>query len=73
MKPAMQRDLLAAFWLLFDEFEIGNDDCPGGDERLHTPAASPLSDSPPPRESAARPEIVVSGSQVVRRTSRHRQ
>lgn len=25
MKPGVQRDLLAAFWLLFDEFEIGND------------------------------------------------
>ena len=27
MKPGMQRDLLVAFWLLFDEFEIGNGDC----------------------------------------------
>ncbi len=25
MKPGMQRDLLAAFWFLFDEFEIGDD------------------------------------------------
>ena len=23
MKPGMQRDLLVAFWFLFDEFEIG--------------------------------------------------
>ena len=28
MKPGMQRDLLVAFWLLFDEFEIGDDDPP---------------------------------------------
>ena len=26
MKPGMQRDILVAFWLLFDEFEIGEDD-----------------------------------------------
>lgn len=26
MKPGMQRDILVAFWFLFDEFEIG-DDC----------------------------------------------
>ena len=25
MKPGMQRDILVAYWLLFDEFEIGND------------------------------------------------
>lgn len=25
MKPGVQRDLLAAFWLLLDELEIGND------------------------------------------------
>jgi hypothetical protein len=28
MKPGMQRDLLVAFWLLFDEFEIGDSDPP---------------------------------------------
>jgi hypothetical protein len=28
MKPGMQRDILVAFWLLFDEFEIGDDDPP---------------------------------------------
>jgi hypothetical protein len=28
MKPGMQRDILVAFWLLFDEFEIGEDDPP---------------------------------------------
>ncbi len=27
MKPGMQRDLLVAFWFLFDEFEIGDSDC----------------------------------------------
>jgi hypothetical protein len=26
MKPGMQRDILVAYWLLFDEFEIGEDD-----------------------------------------------
>jgi hypothetical protein len=28
MKPGMQRDILVAFWFLFDEFEIGDDDPP---------------------------------------------
>jgi hypothetical protein len=28
MKPGMQRDLLVAFWFLFDEFEIGDDSDP---------------------------------------------
>jgi len=28
MKPGMQRDIVVAFWLLFDEFEIGEDDSP---------------------------------------------
>jgi hypothetical protein len=28
MKPGMQRDILVAYWLLFDEFEIGEDDPP---------------------------------------------
>ncbi len=33
MKPGMQRDILVAYWLLFDEFEIANGDCdpPGND------------------------------------------
>ena len=26
MKPGMQRDILVAYWLLFDEFGIGDDD-----------------------------------------------
>jgi hypothetical protein len=28
MKPGMQRDILVAYWLLFDEFGIGDDDLP---------------------------------------------
>jgi hypothetical protein len=28
MKPGMQRDLLVAFWFLFDEFELGDDPDP---------------------------------------------
>ena len=28
MKPGMQRDILVAYWLLFDEFGIGDDDPP---------------------------------------------
>ncbi len=28
MKPGMQRDILVAFWFLFDEFEIGDDSGP---------------------------------------------
>jgi len=28
MKPGMQRDILVAYWLLFDEFEIGEDPPP---------------------------------------------
>jgi len=39
MKPGMQRDLLVAFWFLFDEFEIG-DDTPG-------PATTQPGSSPP--------------------------
>ncbi len=28
MKPGMQRDILVAYWLLFDEFAIGDGDPP---------------------------------------------
>ena len=28
MKPGMQRDLLVAYWLLFDEFAVEDDDPP---------------------------------------------
>ena len=37
MKPGMQRDILVAYWLLFDEFGIGDDD--------PTPAASESTES----------------------------
>ena len=40
MKPGMQRDILVAFWLLFDEFEIGEDDPPARTEQ-------PVSTTPP--------------------------
>jgi len=35
MKPGMQRDILVAFWLLFDEFEIGEDDPPASTDQPH--------------------------------------
>ena len=44
MKPGMQRDLLVAFWLLFDEFNIG-DDC-------ELPQPPPARDSTPPPSAA---------------------
>lgn len=34
MKPGMQRDILVAYWLLFDEFEIGEDDPPAQTAQL---------------------------------------
>ena len=37
MKPGMQRDILVAFWLLFDEFEIANSDCPPPDRTVPNP------------------------------------
>jgi hypothetical protein len=45
MKPGMQRDILVAHWLLFDEFDIG-DDCP-------QPSPTDPDASTPPRSSAA--------------------
>jgi hypothetical protein len=45
----MQRDILVAFWLLFDEFEIG-DDCPPPEPLpAHAPTAAPPPTSRPPR------------------------
>ncbi len=46
MKPGMQRDILVAFWLLFDEFEIGEDDPPAP---THQPkrAAPAIAAKPP--------------------------
>ena len=43
MKPGMQRDLLVAYWLLFDEFEIGESDPP-------TRTEQPVSTTPPTAE-----------------------
>jgi len=44
MKPGMQRDLLVAYWLLFDEFDIGGNDPPrqadSADRMTPTAAAS---------------------------------
>ncbi len=37
MKPGMQRDILVAFWLLFDEFEIGDDDPPASIDQPNRP------------------------------------
>jgi len=46
MKPGMQRDILVAFWFLFDEFELGNDCSP----------AEPTAPDPslPPRTAISR-------------------
>jgi hypothetical protein len=44
MKPGMQRDLLAAFWLLFDDFAMDD----------QTPSAAPTNPglgSQPPQEA----------------------
>lgn len=40
MKPGMQRDILVAFWFLFDEFEIGYDDPPHPDTLRQPDGAS---------------------------------
>ena len=48
MKPGMQRDILVAFWLLFDEFEIGSDCDPP--DPLEPQATTP------PQRPAARPQ-----------------
>ncbi len=48
MKPGMQRDILVAFWFLFDEFEIGEDDRP-------VPAPDVAEPVPPDAPSAAVP------------------
>lgn len=48
MKPGMQRDILVAFWFLFDEFDIGDDSAPAEGPAL--PASTrqpPVSASPP--------------------------
>ena len=48
MKPGMQRDILVAFWLLFDEFEIGDADPPQTPNAPSEPnTASPATDASP--------------------------
>ena len=58
MKTGVQRDLLAAFWLLFDEFEIGND-CDPPVKRVAAPdgmeTSTPATDAARPH--AARPHF----------------
>jgi len=49
MKPGMQRDILVAFWFLFDEFEIGEDDRPV------LPPEAPESVPPPNHPPAKKP------------------
>jgi hypothetical protein len=44
MKPGMQRDILVAYWLLFDEFGIGDDDPP--------PAQTAQADAVTPTDAA---------------------
>ncbi len=39
MKPGMQRDILMAFWFLFDEFALGEDD--NAPDRLAPDASTP--------------------------------
>ncbi len=54
MKPGMQRDLLVAFWLLFDEFEIGNGDPPEGANRSNgqpAPSAAKEGEKAKPRNN----------------------
>jgi hypothetical protein len=49
MKPGMQRDILVAYWLLFDEFEIGGNDPPAHadpPERATPTAAARESEKP---------------------------
>lgn len=53
MKPGMQRDILVAFWFLFDEFEIGDGDGSGSTPSDPTPSA-------PPRGPAAPAEAALS-------------
>lgn len=52
MKPGMQRELLVAYWLLFDEFEIGDNDPAQPQTTTQAPAATP---KPNKRTVAAKP------------------
>ena len=51
MKPGMQRDILVAFWFLFDEFEIGDED---GDAASHDPGDGHKPDTPAPHPRGPR-------------------
>jgi hypothetical protein len=53
MKPGMQRDILVAIWLLFDEFEIGND-CSPPQPLAPDDSTPPASASDPQRRYAAK-------------------
>jgi hypothetical protein len=48
MKPGMQRDILVAYWLLFDEFEIGEDD-PKPTQNVPDPPPTPTAAKAPGR------------------------
>ena len=55
MKPGMQRDILVAFWLLFDEFEIGEDDPPSqGGQPDQRPLASAKEAEKPKRNNGGK-------------------
>lgn len=58
MRPGMQRDILVAFWLLFDEFEIGEDDPPPQDPSSASgkSSASPNAAANAGHPSAGRPD-----------------
>jgi hypothetical protein len=47
MKPGMQRDILVAYWLLFDEFGIGDDDAPPGEAHQPSQQAQAVSATEP--------------------------
>ena len=48
MKPAMPRDVLVAYWFLFDEFVLDPDDHPAAEEASgeEPPAAKPAKAPP---------------------------
>ena len=56
MKPGMQRDILVAYWLLFDEFEIGEDDPPAPTEQPTgaTPTVAAKEPEKPKRNNSAK-------------------
>jgi len=47
MKPGMQRDILVAYWLLFDEFGIGDDEPPQVQANQQNQQAQAASAKPP--------------------------